>query len=374
MPASHPLRARCGAPRFSLSRGALVLLSLLTVAMISACGKTETGGGATTKLVVVTGPPLGSPAVAFAWIGARLGYYKDEGVDVEFQSTLGDAERALASVVGGQGDVLYYGLDTVLNAVASGKDVQLQNIYSVYTEGLYVQAVTNTSSVRSMADLKGKTIGVPQTGPTYERYVSKALEENGLTLKDVKLLATGVGPAMGESLQRGEVDAVVGTLGQIIPLITQGYNMRELPRPDVEKQLTGANIMVPKNLSAEKKKALAGFLRAFSKSIVFAKANPKAAVELAWKTHPEAKPKTPDQDKALRDAVFLLERSLSIMSRVDGKWGLTPPAKVVGLVEYLGVKDKIPNVQSYNTNEYIDSANAFDEAAVTKRAKEYTGG
>jgi hypothetical protein len=48
-----------------------------------------------------------------------------------------------------------------------------------------------------------------------------------------------------------------------------------------------------------------------------------------------------------------------------------PPDKIKAYAEYLGVATKIPDLTKYYTDEYIDFANSFDEAAVRQQARDW---
>jgi NitT/TauT family transport system substrate-binding protein len=84
-----------------------------------------------------------------------------------------------------------------LEIVAEGSPMQADN------QALYTLP---TSPVRTIADLKGRTIGVNVTNNIGTLLISSVLEEHGLSAKKVKFVAVPF-PNMGQALQQGSIDA-----------------------------------------------------------------------------------------------------------------------------------------------------------------------
>ncbi|MFL5367826.1 MAG: ABC transporter substrate-binding protein, partial [Myxococcales bacterium] len=89
----------------------------------------------------------------------RLGYFKDEGLDVEIPDFPGGA-KALQAMMGGSADVVSGAFEHVVNMHAKGIDVQefvLQGRYSGMVLGLSKE---KASAYKSPKDLRGLKIGV----------------------------------------------------------------------------------------------------------------------------------------------------------------------------------------------------------------------
>jgi NitT/TauT family transport system substrate-binding protein len=326
--------------------------------------------GPKNKLVVAFGIPLGNPSNPFAWIGNALGYFDEENIDVDFQTLSGDNARGDAMLASGQIDIGIFGLEQILRGAASGNNVDAKAVYNVQTKSQYEGVVPEDSTAKTVADLKGKTVAIPQLGATLETYVNQALQEYGLKAGDIKFLATGVGPQMGEALKRGEVSAAFGTSGQVAPLALQGYKFKYLERPKFADNFITGNLVARGNLPADRQAALKGYLRAYSKALVFSKTNPEAAMLVNWKMYPEAKPKGVSDADALKQAVDNYKNYLSYIEKEEGKWGYMPPARMDSYLKYLSLDGKV-DITKYYTNDYIATANDFDEAKVQDQAKNY---
>jgi ABC-type nitrate/sulfonate/bicarbonate transport system substrate-binding protein len=159
--------------------------------------------------------------------------------------------------------------------------------------------------------------------------------EVGLTGSDVKYVATGIGAPMGEALRKGQVDAAFATRGQLGTLLTGGYKLRFLPRPAFAENFITGNIVAQDNLSASKMQALKGYLRAYTKAIVFSKANPRAAMLINWHMYPDAVPKNVPFEQALDSAISTYTAYLSYITERDGKWGYMPPDLMQNYAKFL---------------------------------------
>jgi len=90
---------------------------------------------------------------------------------------------------------------------AYGKDGDIVMICGAATGGTELSVAAN-STIKTLKDLKGKTIGVNQLGSTVDAMVRYNLLKAGLIPdKDVRLIAVDP-PQQADSLQRGDVDAV----------------------------------------------------------------------------------------------------------------------------------------------------------------------
>ena len=328
-------------------------------------------GGKKGTIRVAFGLPLGNPSNPFAWIGKELGYFDEEGIDVEIISTSGNNAQADAMLLSNQIDVGIFGLDPVLLPVASGKTIPARAVFNVQNRSQYEGIVLEDSPIKELTDLKGKKVAIPQLGGTLERYLAETLKSVNLSLDDIQFIATGIGVPMAEALKRGDADVGFATRGQIGPIELAGYKLHYLPRPAFAEQFITGNMVARSDLSPDKEAALKGYLRAYAKSIVFTKENPEAAIRISWKMYPDGKPKSVADDKALADAIKVNTDYMAYIDKQNGKWGYMPPDRLQYYAQYLGVADKIPDLTKYYTNDYIDFANDFDEAKVREQARNW---
>ena len=339
----------------------------------SAAAATATPKGPPEKIRVAFGVALGNSSNNFAWIGKELGYFAEENIDPEIISTSGNIIEADGMLASNQLEVGIFGLDPILRAVIAGSAFPAKSVYNVQSKAQYELFTVGNSPITKVEDLKGKKAAVAAIGSTPEPYLRKALEEKGLKLDDVSQVATGAGIPMGEALKRGDADFGISTRGQIGPVEQAGtYNLKFLPRPVFFDSIIAGNVVARSDLSPAKTQALKGYLRSYTKSIVFVKANPAAGIQATWKMYPDAKPKTVADDVALAAAVKTNVAYMAYIDKLEGKYGFMPTDKMQRYVDFLNLNSpKLGALTTYFTNEYIDYANDFDVAKVQDQAKNY---
>ena len=145
-----------------------------------------------------------NPVHAAIVIAKEKGFFARAGLDVAFVEPA-DPSMPPRLVAAGQGDIaLTYQPNFYLD-VAAG--LPIQRVGTSIATPLNTVMVLANGPIRSLADLKGKTVGYSVAG--YETaLLGTMLESAGLKLDDVKLI--NVNFALTEPLITGQVDAVVG--------------------------------------------------------------------------------------------------------------------------------------------------------------------
>jgi ABC-type nitrate/sulfonate/bicarbonate transport system substrate-binding protein len=124
----------------------------------------------------------------------------------QFNSGGGSTAQIFA---GGTGNILAGGIDTVAAIGQSGKlDV---TVLGTWTQRNYFRLVSKAGSkYRTLADLRGQTIGVSGAGSFTDLAVRNLLRQNGLQPdRDVKIAALGQPAAQLAALESGSVAAIM---------------------------------------------------------------------------------------------------------------------------------------------------------------------
>ena len=148
-------------------------------------------------------------------IAEQLGYFKDEGLQVEIPDFAGGA-KALQALVGGSADVVSGAYEHTINMQAKN-----QPIMSVVLQGRAPQIVMAVSTktmpgYKSIADLKGKKIGVTAPGSSTAMMASYVLAKAGLKASDVSFIGVGASSGAIAAVKSGQVDAIAN----LDPVIT----------------------------------------------------------------------------------------------------------------------------------------------------------
>jgi len=303
-----------------------------------------------------------------------LGYWKDEGLDVTVTSVEGSV-AGMQQLAAGNLQTVSLGPEEIV--IGREKGIKIKGFYVQARETIYRLVVPADSPLQKVADLKGKTIGVPSLASGSVPFAKALVASVGVDPeKDVKILAVGVGAPGRLALQQKTVDclALWDTLQASIE--NSGMPLRRLDLPMVHEML-GQTLATRDDQVTENAAMLIGFARGIAKATVFGLANPEAAVRIHWKMYPQTKPQTGDEAQALKDALnifnsrFMLQR---VDNRPDPRFGIGTPAQWEKLQsifkEQKFIEGTVPAADLY-TAALIDQINKFDRAAIVAQAKAY---
>jgi NitT/TauT family transport system substrate-binding protein len=138
-----------------------------------------------------------------SWVGKEAAIFEKNGLDVDFKVIAGGSTTTSA-LLGGDVQMVMGGGSEALGAAAGGADLVIVGI----TVPTYPQIIYGPPSANSLADLKGKTFGVPANRGTVDVATRVALKSQGIDPdKDVKITALGSVQAVTAALLSGAIDA-----------------------------------------------------------------------------------------------------------------------------------------------------------------------
>ena len=254
-------------------RRLMVLIGLVLVVACTAPAPSPSASAAPVKLTVGLGY---IPSVQFAqfYRAQRQGYYAAAGLDVTFQN---QADPNLITLVGqGAIDIGIGDGTSIIPAVAQGIPV----LYgaTIYAQFPSIVLTAASGSITTVADLKGKSLGIPcRCGSSWvmlQALLSSAnLTPNDLTIK----LYPDYGQAV--ALQQGQVDAATGFLNnEPIQLQQQGFATNVLA-VDTIVPLPGPGLVVGTSTLASKGAALKAFTAATLQAMREIIANPQLGLD-----------------------------------------------------------------------------------------------
>ena len=146
----------------------------------------------------------------------RLGYFKEQGLDVALNDFRGGAQ-SLQALVGGSVDMVTGAYEHTIRMQAKGQDIRAVIELGRFP-GLVVGVRTSkAANYRSAADLKGMKIGVSAPGSSTQFFVMYLMSKAGLKPADASYIGVGIGPSAVAAVKKGEIDAVVN----VDPVITK---------------------------------------------------------------------------------------------------------------------------------------------------------
>ncbi|HWP23025.1 MAG TPA: ABC transporter substrate-binding protein [Candidatus Binatia bacterium] len=165
-------------------------------------------GQAKTYVAYISDSPASSSVY---WVAKDAGIFKKHGLDVELIFINGST-RGIQSLIAG--DVSFSGGvgTAVINGKLAGGDIAI------------IQSLTNTlpyyifgkPEIKSPEDLKGRSAAMHIPGTSADFALRLALKGVGLSLKDIKGVTIGGGPARVAAVASGQLDFTVGTEGEKI--------------------------------------------------------------------------------------------------------------------------------------------------------------
>ena len=146
----------------------------------------------------------------------RLGYFKEQGLEVTIEDFRGGAQ-SLQALVGGSVDVVTGAYEHTIRMQAKGQDIRAV-IELGRLPGIAVGLRKDRAqSYKSAADLKGTKIGVTAPGSSTHFFVMYLMSKAGLRPADASYIGVGASASAVAAMKKGEIDA----LSNVDPMITR---------------------------------------------------------------------------------------------------------------------------------------------------------
>ncbi len=194
-----------------------IVLTLALVFALAACG-----GAAGTKMTMGTGGTSGT----YYGYGGVLGQYitNNAGVNVTVVSTDGSKANIQEIDAGNyqlgtvQSDVMAYAWEGSRSFEEDGKVDSFRVVAGLYAEA--VQLVTMDPAIKSVTDLKGKSVSIGAPGSGVFFNAMDVLTAAGLTEEDIKPQYQSFADS-ADALKDGKIDAAFIVAGPPTPAITE---------------------------------------------------------------------------------------------------------------------------------------------------------
>lgn len=339
---------------------------------------------------------LGKPASAapekliFAWPSAinsglapmafamELGFFKDENIQPDIVVLQGSG-IIIPQLMAGEIFSAYSSLEPLPISRQPGKpNFAFKFVYNYLRNSIWELAVLDSSPIRQVKDLQGKTIGVGGLQWGNVPTTRAILQASGVAPSSVTLVGVSTGVPAFEALKRGQVDALNLFDTMHVGLEEMGTKIRRLELPEEFRGVSSHGFPVTDKMIKERPDLVVGFGRAMSKGSLACAAALENCVRAFWKLYPAQKPA--DEAKGLkRELAVLTPRMANLTYFRPGKphlmgsfdtadWKATVDALKIG-----GQIDPAANIDlnSLYTNQFVDQFNAFDRAEVEKKAAAY---
>ncbi|HEY1362781.1 MAG TPA: ABC transporter substrate-binding protein [Xanthobacteraceae bacterium] len=351
-------------------------LGLLVAATIGSSALLAAPAAAQSEISLILGQSAVTSNEAFnVFVPLHLGYFKDEGVKLEYQTSQGGTQ-VVQLLSAGKADV---GLAAVPGVILGRQQgIPVVAVYNYLRRHATALAVLAGGPIKTPADLKGKIIGVVSMSATRTYDGRAMIKAAGLDPdKDVQWVPVGFGAQAAAALIRGQVAALALWDATYVDMQNQGVNLKFFVFP-FQEDLVGYVYVTTDAKMGAKRNDLVKFLRAVTKGTVFAIANPEAAACIYLTASGDIR-QAKDKNKALQDATNVVKDNVknALRSNPNQLWGGFPPNSWATNTKYyqeLGVvKGDLPPVNSMfvGDDSFFKEISKFDSAKIEEQAKSY---
>lgn len=213
-----------------------------------------------TRLNVGYSSPSGNQAVI--WVAKEAGSFKRHGLDIDL-IFIGSGSTMTQAVIAGEIKIAQVGGVAPISARLRGADLKIVAVsFNTLALSLIVQR-----DIRSMADLKGKRIGISRFGSNTDFGARYIFKQNGLLPdRDVAILQHGDVPSTFAALQAGGIQGGMLSYPTTATAIKMGF--KELvDMSEVGLEYPSTNVAVTERYLKSQSDLVRRFLMAFIEGI-----------------------------------------------------------------------------------------------------------
>jgi NitT/TauT family transport system substrate-binding protein len=215
-------------------------------------------------------------------LGIKKGFFSAQGIDIN-KKTLQSGNDIVLALANHSGDIGYVGWVPAMIARTQG--IKLQAVAASDVEGTSVSdnwqniMVKGSSSIRTPADLAGKTIAVNALKGVGEVMIKAALKKSGVNADSIKLVAIPF-PAMRTALNNGQVDAIWAPEPFVTQALGDGDRIVMAPGPVLGKYWPIGCYVAPSDWVRQNPALAKKFQVALNQSLTYAQAHPQEIRDL----------------------------------------------------------------------------------------------
>jgi NitT/TauT family transport system substrate-binding protein len=278
------------------------------------------------------------------------GFSKDVGLDVTLVQGNGSGNTAQL-VASGRAQIAYADAVAVSQLIAKGAPMTI--VSTIYQSNPNEVSALKKSGIKSIADLKGKKVGVP-SGSSQTTMLPLFLDANNLKASDINMIDMPPS-SMVPALLQNQVDAILGSIDAYqIQAESQGAQLDVYRFADYGVPTVSTSIFVNTAYAKENPEVVRNFIAASLKGWSFALDNPEKAVKDLKAVFPEMNEKLATAELAAITPLFCSGGAKFIGKAEDAHW--TRTQELLSEVKLLPAGQ---DPKSYYTNQYLPPASAM---------------
>jgi NitT/TauT family transport system substrate-binding protein len=355
-------------------KAVLVLLAAAILALFAGCGDDDDDGGGDgndgggTQEIVYNLPTPESVLFYPTLVAEELGFFEEEGVSPDL-APAAEEISATAFLDNGDADVSFADVDEIILARSQGGEhTAIFSPQHTNTAGI---VVPEDSDIQDISDVAGTKVGLESEEST--RFLDAMLESEGVNPDEVETAVVGTsGALVAQTFEDGEIDAYVGNASDFTALSANDVALRNIT-PEDAAAIDGNPLAVLPGTLDEKRDAIVGFLRAWTKGQYVGQVNREVVEQIAREKVPAEWRNEASGEAALDLAISLMEpddpdRIGDVRADV---WGTAQDVLVsAGVIE----EGQTIDIDEALDDSLIEEINDWDRAEVEAAAEEYAGG
>lgn len=245
-----------------------------SIFLLSGCN----GGTSSSEATVIGLTYVPNVQFSGVYLAVDSGKYSSQNLNVELRHH-GNDEGVFTALLGGQEQVVLATGDEVVQARSQGLDVV--SVATYYREQPNVILTREDTGIRRIADLRGKTIGIPGEYGSSWLALQAYLASAHMTTADVNVMS--IGYTQTSALSKGDVDAIVGFANnEAVQLSAAGISVRAVDC-DCAIPLVSASLVTTPQWAQEHSEQLKKLLQATQEGMSAAVQHPDQALKATEK-------------------------------------------------------------------------------------------
>jgi NitT/TauT family transport system substrate-binding protein len=283
------------------------------------------------------------PNVQYApfYIAVDKGYFAAEGIEIEFDYKF---ETNGVKLVGA-GELPFAVVSGEQVVLARSKQVPVKYVMQWFRKFPIAVIASAKANIKTPADLKGKTVGLPGFfGATYVGWRA-FLNANGLSESDVQ--QEQIGFTQVAALTEGKKDVVVGYINNEPIVLAQNGIQTQVFAVSDQAEMVANGLLTSDKLIQENPALIRGMVRALLKGIADTISNPSEAIQITTKYVEGLKADDPIQQKVLAATIEVMKSERYGESKPSA-WETTQNTLLA-----MGQINEKTDVNSFYTNEFL---------------------
>jgi len=291
----------------------------------------------------------------FMFAGIPTGIFNQLAVDGDFVTVAGSA-ASIQLVVANQAQLAHVGMLELLAAKRTNPNLPIQAVYLHDIISAYEIVVPEDSSIKAVAELKGKKVGVISLASGAIPTIKAMLHQAGVAADAVELLPVGTGAQALAALRTNRVQALALFRGSHVAIENLGVKLRYFT-PKVPSSVLAANT----NQIANNRTGLVRALQGVVMNTAYLQTNPAAGVQAFYSLF--GKP-TSDEEKDLKANIRLIEKSAELWKSLgsSGPYAAMTDKTWTDMLDFIGPSFEFDRSQINNvyTGTLIPDVNKVD--------------